>query len=177
MKETTEKVVRALSVPKVITVLCLVAMGVNGLLQLSLQRDMAAKTTMLKARVADAGQLTGQMNSGLAGLKPLATTSGQMKGTLSQVEALTAAMNQSLSALDRTVANINSTAKTIHGSVAESTTELATLHQSSQQLSQILSGLQSTNTDVVRQLNAMIADQQAINQNLAQMNAKTAILP
>lgn len=177
MKQTAEKVVHALSVPKVITVLCLVAMGVNGLLQLSLQRDMATKTTVLKQRVAEAGQLTGQMNSGLTGLAPLAKTSGEMKLTLGQVEALTAVMNHSLGVLDQTVANINSTAKTIHGSVAASTNELATLHQSSQKLSATLANLKSTNTDVVNQLNAMIGDQQSINQNLAQMNAKTAALP
>lgn len=176
-KEVAVKTAHALSVPKIITVLCLVAMGVNGLTQLGLQRDMAVKTKKLQGQVAQAESLTVQMNAGLTGLKPLAATTEQMKGSLTQIQTLSSEMNQGLSALDNTVAHINTTVRGINGSVAESTKELATLRQISSQLGNVLGGLKSTNSDVVGHLNGMIADQQAINADLEQMNQKMAAIP
>jgi ABC-type transporter Mla subunit MlaD len=169
--------VARIAVPQVITVLCLMAMGVNALIQLGLQRDMAAKSQQLHATVAKAAALTGQTNNGLTGLKPLSQATQQMNDSLTQIQSLSAQMNQGLAALNTTVASIGSTVKNIDGSVGESTQELTTLHKVSSDLSGIMGNLKQTNGDVIGNLNGMIADEQAINQDLEQMDAKTKMVP
>lgn len=171
------KIVKALSVPKIITVLCLLGLGVNGLVQVALQRDMAAKTTQLHASLAQTEKLSGQMKTGLAGLVPLQQSTEQMNSTLTALESATADMSQGLAQLSSTVSGIGDTIVNLGSSTSLSKTQVVGATQSARTLLSILKSLMSVNTNLISNLNQMANDQSAMNADLQSMNQKTQLIP
>lgn len=168
---------KALSVPKVIIVLCLLGLGANGLVQVGLQRDMAAKTSRLRTSIAATEQLSGKMKSGLAGLIPLQQSTEKMSATLSQLESATADMNQGLAQLAQTVSGIKGTVNSLGGSTGGSKTQVESATQSATVLLSILKSLMNVNSNMITNLNQMASDQNQVNANLESMNQKTQLIP
>lgn len=166
----------SLSVPRVLTVLCLLGLGANGLLQVTLQRDMAHKAIQLHTQVAGAQTLSGQMKDSLNGLTALKASTQHMQGTLQSLASATGDMDQGLALLYTTVNGISSSIHTLGVSTETSRTQIEAAKQTSAQLLGLLQQMVDVNTDVTTHLNQMMADQNGINQNLESMNQKTQIL-
>ncbi|WP_018131056.1 hypothetical protein [Effusibacillus pohliae] len=168
---------QALSIPKLITVLCLLGLGVNGLVQMGVQRDIAVKSEKLRAQVVEAQQLSDSMKSGLNGLTELKDTTLHMAGTVKQLQSATHDMHLGLVTLDQTVAGINQSVQTIGQSTQQSVSQIQTTEATARALLDFLQKISLANGQVIANLNQMMQDQQRINQNLDEMNRKTAILP
>lgn len=166
----------ALSVPKVLTVLCLLGLGANGLLQVGLQRDMAQKAIQLNTQVASAETLSGQMKDSLTGLSALKNSTGHMQLTLQSLAGATSDMDQGLALLFTTVNGISTSIHTLGISTEASQKQIVSAKQTSTELLDVLQQMVNVNTDVMAHLNQMMADQNGINQDLAAMNQKTQIL-
>lgn len=172
-----KSILLALSVPKIITVLCLLGLGVNGLVQVGLQRDMTQKAEQLRGQIAQTQQLSLQMKDGLSGLADLRDTSTHMAKTLTALQTSTSAMSQGLGTLEGTVSGIHGTVQALGTSVSKTDKQVQATAGTASQLLDILNGIQGVNDDVISHLNGMIADQQRINANLQEMNRKTQLLP
>ncbi|MCL6516257.1 hypothetical protein [Alicyclobacillus sp.] len=168
---------RAFSTPKVLVVVCLAGLGINGLLQVGLQHDMAARSAELQQQVARAQGQSGQMKSSVAGLPHLSATTAEMQNVLGQIEATTAHMDQGLMVLADTVAGIEKDAAALTGSTQASDAQIRQAAATAQALLAQVQDLQRMNADVVAQLRSMASDQVQINRDLEDMNAKTAFLP
>jgi DNA repair ATPase RecN len=168
---------QALSVPKVITVFCLLALGANGMVQVGIQHDMSVKASKLQASLQQSEQLSLQMKNGVSGLNNLRDTTTHMSATLQQLQSSTADMNQGLATLEQIVSGINSAVQNLNQSSKDSDGKISSTIQTSQQLSSLLQQLNQVNTDVVTNLSAIVHDQNGINANLEDMNRKTQLLP
>jgi methyl-accepting chemotaxis protein len=166
-----------LTIPNVFTVLCLLALGVNGLLQVGLQRDMAQKAEKLQANLQRTQQLSGEMKDGLHGLSELRDASAHMAGTLSELEQTTAAMSGGLEQLDSIVHGIDGTIGQLGTSTQASGEAVNSTDQHARDLLAILQKIHDVNGDVIQHLDRMIADQRGVNADLADLNAKTQVLP
>lgn len=166
----------ALSVPKVLTVLCLLGLGVNGLLQVALQRDMAQKAVQLNTQVASAQTLSGNMKDSLNGLNDLKSSTVHMQSTLQSLAGATSDMDQGLALLFTTVNGISGSIHTLGASTETSQKEIQSAKQTSSELLDLLQQMVHVNTDVMSNLNQMMVDQNGINQDLSAMNQKTQIL-
>jgi ABC-type transporter Mla subunit MlaD len=162
---------------KLLAVTALVALGVNGLVQVGLQRDMQAKTGELAQRTAQAVELSKQMNGGLVDLGQLKKTSEHMRQTLQQLQSATATMNQGLATLNTTVQGINGAVAQIGETTAASGSQVTAATNQAESLQSVLQQLMLINSDVISNLGQMIRDQQAINADLAEMNQKTRFIP
>jgi chromosome segregation ATPase len=171
------KWIRALSVPSVLTVLCLLGLGVNGLIQVGLQKDMTKKATQLNKQVATAQNLSGQMKDSLTGLKDLKTSTQHMQGTLLTLASTTGDMDEGLALLYTTVNGISGSIHTLGQSTQTSKSEIESARQTSAQLLSLLQGMVSVNSTIINHLNQMMTDQNGINQDLQSLNQKTQILP
>lgn len=171
------KFLKIMSIPKLITVLSMIGLGVNGLVQVGLQKQMAAKAETLQLQIAQTEQLSGKMKDGLHGIEDLKKASAHMSGTLQSIEEATGDMNNGLATLDQTVSGINGSVKTIGSSTHDSAAVIQTAEQNSDALLAILQQIGQVNSQMIEQMNVMIQAQTAINNNLHQMNQKTAILP
>ncbi|MBL0385283.1 hypothetical protein JJB07_01375 [Tumebacillus sp. ITR2] len=170
-------VVKTLTIPKIFTVLCLLALGINGLLQVSLQHDMATKADKLKSQLQHTQQLSGEMKNGLHGLDDLRTASVHMAGTLDQLEQSTSQMSDGLGQLDGIVKGIDGTITQLGVSTQATGTAIDSTCQHANDLLTTLQKIREVNSDVIANLDGMIQNQQRINSDLAEMNAKTAVLP
>ncbi|MGB8954426.1 MAG: hypothetical protein WCC10_03580 [Tumebacillaceae bacterium] len=175
--EKAQALAKALSVPKIITVLCLLALGVNGLVQAGLQRDMTRKAQQLSQQVATSQELSTQMKQGLNGLGDLQAASARMEETLRQLQAETSGMNGELATLDKTVSGIHSTVTALGSSTQATGETIAAVQKAAEELLGVLKQVGEVNGGMIANLNQMIGDQQAIIQQLAEMNRKTALLP
>lgn len=171
-----EKLVK-LTVPQVLTALCLLALGVNGLVQAGIQKGMAEKAERLQAQVVKTQELSVEMKEGLVRLPELQEASGRMEATLRQIAAETAGMDGQLAELDRTVAGIDGAVGEIGASTGATTGSLDSARQSSAELLAVLRVIEQVNAGLSADLNGMLTDQQAINRELAEMNRKTAAVP
>lgn len=168
---------QVLSVPKVITVLCLLGLGANGLVQVGLQKDIAAKSEKLKAQIAETQQLSGNMKNGLNGLTELKESTVHMAGTLRELKTTTSDMDQGLATLDQIVSGINQSVQSIGHSTQQSVNQIQVTQEAARQLLVFLQNISQVNSEVIANLNQMIQDQTTINQNLEEMNRKTDLLP
>ncbi|ARU63300.1 hypothetical protein CBW65_21670 [Tumebacillus avium] len=166
-----------LSVPKAITVLCLLGLGVNGLLQVGIQRDIEQKALQLKGQVAQTHELSGEMKAGLQGLSELQTASARMEAKLGRVQAETAGMNEELAELDGSVRGIGEAVQKLGSSTGATAETLKTAHEAASELLAVLRGIEGTNSGMVTDLAVMLRAQEEINRNLREMNDKTLILP
>lgn len=172
-----KKWLQTLSLPKMITVLCLLGLGVNGLVQVGLQRDMSQKAAQLRTQIAESQQLSGQMKDGLNGLPELRDTTAHMAQTLTTLQTTTAQMNQGLGQLESTVSGIDGTVQALGQSTKSTDVQVQAAEQTAADLQALLQQIGAVNGDVINNLNQMISNQQAINADLEDMNNKTKILP
>jgi hypothetical protein len=176
-KEQVRVAARKLSVPQILAVLCLLALGLNGLVQVSLQRDMAEKATLLQQRVAETEAMSVQMKDGLGGLTELQQVSAHMAGTLQGIQAETGGMNQDLAELEQTVGGIGTAIEQISASTKSSGATITATKDAASGMLGVLRQVSTVNSGLIDHLNGMKQDQQRINNALAEMNRKTAILP
>lgn len=155
----------------------LLALGMNGMIDVGLQRDMAAKTVQLDTQVAAAKTLSGQLSQGLTGLSQLQQTTVQMQSDLLDVAQATSNMATGLQTLANTVAGIRSAVLQIGASTKVSSAELTTTWQAAESALANLRSIHSVNSQVVSTLSSMLSSEDAINQSLHQMNQKTALVP
>ncbi|HEU4963856.1 MAG TPA: hypothetical protein VFV52_08390 [Bacilli bacterium] len=166
-----------LTVPKIITLLCLLALGLNGLVQVGIQHDMTEKAQELQMNVAKTQELSTQMKGGLHGLSDLQQSTAHMAGTLRQIHRETAGMSEELGELERTVSGIDSAVQQVGTSTKNTGATLTEAQRASADLLAVLRDIRNINGDVIANLQAMISAQKAINANLSEMNDKTAVLP
>ncbi len=155
----------------------LVGLGVNGLCQVWLSKDMRAKTGQLSSQVQSAQALSQQMKNSLNGLDDVQQSTVQMAATLDQLEATTADMDIGLATLERTVQGIAGTIESLGNGTSHSSDALSNAVKSAQALLSTLDTVRSKNASAIDHLNRMVQDQSAINRDLHEMNQKTAILP
>lgn len=155
----------------------LLALGVNGVIDVRLQQDMAKKTVALQSNVSQAKSLSGQLGQGLQGLPELEQTTKNMQSTLGQIQQSSLAMATGLATLTQTVGGINQSVVTTRSGVSKSNTAIDSISQSELHILQTLQTLNQVNADVVGQLGTMLADEDSIRQDLVQMNQKTALVP
>ncbi|WAH36143.1 hypothetical protein [Alicyclobacillus dauci] len=166
-----------LTVAKIGIPTLLLLLGINGLADVRLQKDMAGKSVKLAQQVAEAKSLSGQLQGGLTGLGDLQTTTQSMQSSLVRVQGAASNMASGLSTLATTVAGINQSVSQIGGGVGKSKTEVAAIEQSEERILATLEQLSQTNSDMVNHLGQMISDEQQIDSSLSQMNQKTALVP
>lgn len=164
-------------VAKIFVPVGLLALGINGLTDVGLQRDMAKKSILLHQEVTQAQSLSAQLPQGVAGLSQLQSITGNMQNSINQVQSTTSLMAEGLVSLAKEVTGINQAIATISGSVNISKNDVAEINQTEAQVLQTLQQLKSTNGDVVNHLGSMVSDEQSINQNLANINSKTRMIP
>lgn len=162
---------------KVAIPVLVIALGVNGLIDVRLQRDMAAKTTTLTQQVQEAKALSAQLHGGLQGLTTVQSETVQMQSSLVTVEGAAANMASGLSTLATTVAGIHQTVTDIHAGVQASKQQIDAIQTSETHILSTLQQLSAVNNQIVEHLGSMVSDEQQIDANLAQMNQKTALLP
>lgn len=167
----------AISVPKIITVLCLLALGINGMVQVGIQHDMSIKASKLRTNLQQSEQLSLQMKGGLSGLDNLRDTTKHMSTSIQQLQTSTGDMNQGLATLEQIVGGIDGAVKNLNSSTKDSNSKINTANLTSQQLAVLLQQLNQVNADVVTNLSSIVQDQNAINANLSDMNRKTQFLP
>lgn len=155
----------------------LLALGINGLIDVRLQRDMAAKSIQLTNQVHQAKTLSGELHTSVSGLGDLESTTKDMQSSLIGVQSAAYQMASGLSTLAGTVAGINQAVNTIHGSVGDSETHIAAIQREEQSILATMQQLNTVNGSVVQNLGGMISYEGQINQDLQQMNQKTAIIP
>lgn len=177
MKTKLIQWLHAMSVPKMITVLCLLGLGSNGLVQVGLQKDIAAKAQKLSTQITETQQLSGGMKNGLTGLNDLQQSTVHMESTLQELQTTTQDMDQGLSTLGRIVAGIDQSVTTIGQSTRQSVNQIDLTKDAASQLLGFLEKISQVNAQVISNLNQMIQDQKAVNQNLESMNHKTGMLP
>ena len=102
----------------------LVGLGINGLVQVTLQRDMRDKTTVLASQVRQAQSLSGKMTDSLSGLPVVEHQSENMASTLQQLSSQTADMDHGLAILQQTVQGIANAIQSLGGSTSASSTSL-----------------------------------------------------
>jgi len=156
---------------------CFVALGINGFIDVGLQRDMAAKTAKLDVQVALAKQRASQLHNGLLGLAQLKQTTFNMQNNLVLVEQSTAAMADGLQMLSTTVAGINGSVTQIGRSTVTSSSQLLQTEKAAQNALSNLQTLNAVNHEVVDNVASMLTSEESINRNLQQMNQKTALVP
>lgn len=166
-----------LTVPKVLTVLCLLGLGINGLIQVGLQRDMGKKAAQLNTQVAAAQSLSGKMKDSLTGLTELRDSTTHMSGTLHALAAATADMNGGLALLSTTVSGIAVSVQALSQSTQASQHEIQSAQQASSSLLALLQQMTDINNHLISGLNQMMTDQSGINADLESMNRKTQMLP
>ncbi|GMA62542.1 hypothetical protein NZD89_22455 [Alicyclobacillus fastidiosus] len=162
---------------KVAIPVLVIALGVNGLVDVRLQRDMAAKTTKLTQQVREAKALSAQLHGGLRGLPTLKSETVEMQSSLVSVQGAAANMAAGLSTLATTVAGIHQTVTAIHTGVQASNQQINAIQTSETHILATLQQLSAVNNQIVEQLGSMVSDEQQIDANLTQMNEKTAVLP
>ncbi|KPV41978.1 hypothetical protein [Alicyclobacillus ferrooxydans] len=155
----------------------LLLLGINGLVEVRLQKDMAAKTITLTKQVSQAKSLSGQLGEGLGGLTELQKTTESMQATLVQVQTASANMASGLASLSQTVTGINQSVSTIKTGVGQSQSDIQSISASELHILSTLGQLNQINGSVVNNLGVMLADEDSIRQDLVQMNQKTALIP
>jgi|SRR5579875_1540619 len=155
----------------------LVALGINGLVQVSLQHDMTVKSAKLNAQVGMAKTLSGQLHTGLSGLTTLKNTTEHMQTSLVQIQSSTANMASGLATLSVTVAGLETSIHNIRTGVQVSNGNIGSIDQTAKSVLSTLEQLASVNSDIVGNLHSMISDETAINHDLTQMNRKTSMIP
>lgn len=166
-----------LAVAKVVIPVGLLLLGVNGLVDVQLQKDMNHKSTQLQRNVSEAKSLSGQLGQGLTGLGPLQQTTEHMQASLQNIEQSSLAMATGLATLAQTVSGINQSVLTTHSGVAQSQSAIQSISQSEMHILSTLQNLNQVNSDVVSNLGVMLSDEESMRQDLAQMNQKTALVP
>ncbi|BCJ86351.1 hypothetical protein [Effusibacillus dendaii] len=97
----------SLSIPQKITLLCLLGLRANGLIQMGLQNRIVVNAGQLKTQVTEAQQLFSGMKDGLGGLTELKAVTVHMSGNVQELQSATADMDQGLQTLNQTVSGIN----------------------------------------------------------------------
>ncbi|GAX90291.1 hypothetical protein [Effusibacillus lacus] len=168
---------KTLSVPKVITVLCVLGLGFNGMVQIGLQKGIQAKAQQLDAHVRESKELSGDMKDGLVELEILKETTLHMEGTLGQLKTYTGEMSEGLGRLDQTVKGIDQAVSTIGNTTQASGDKIGATEDTARQLLVILLQINDINGTIISDLQRMIESQRTINRNLEDMNRKTRFLP
>jgi hypothetical protein len=163
--------------PRILIVAALCGLGVNGLVQVGLQRDMGSKTTLLSSQVQAAQAQSAQMKQSLSGLQQLQKSTKHMASTLSTLSSATSDMDNGLSILENAVVGISDSIAQLGGSTTMSGQQIQSAIQSASKLVGTLNQIQQLNGDVVSHLSQMVNDQAAINNNLSELNQKTAVIP
>ncbi len=166
-----------LSVPKMIGVLCLLGLGVNGLVQVGIQKDMAQKTAKLKAQVEQSQALSSDMKGSLNGLSDLQQSTSHMENTLSKLDSATSDMNTGLATLSTTVSGLDSAINQIAGMTSGSKAQIEKAIETAQTMVNALSDITNLNGHVIQNLSQMSSDESSINNNLKDMNRKLQIIP
>lgn len=177
MREKPLKILPSLTIPRIIAAGLAVALGVNGIVQLGLQRDMKTKAGQLKQQVTTAQRLSGQLNSGLSNLVSIQQSTLGMKQTLGQLESVTGDMDHGLQQLSSTVAGIDTSVKDISSSTGNANQSAQDIAANLKPLVGLLISMQATNQGMEANLAAMANDEKAIDSDLAQMDKKTSLLP
>ncbi|QQE78288.1 hypothetical protein [Alicyclobacillus sp. SO9] len=175
--ERFPRILPRLTIPKIITALVAIGLGVNGMIQLHLQKDMKTKTVELQQQVQSAKQLSGKMNHGLTGLSSIKASTLAMEGTLQNLGSVSDQMDTGLKQLSSTISGLNQSIQHISSSTGAANQSAQQIEQNLQPLVGLLSSMKTTNQGMENNLASMITDEQAINQDLAQMDKKTSILP
>jgi ABC-type transporter Mla subunit MlaD len=96
---------------------------------------------------------------------------------LDQLEATTAHMDSGLATLERTVKGLAGAIQSLGTGTAQSRDALSHALSSAQALLATLDSVRARNASAIDHLNQMVQEQSAINQDLHEMNQKTAFLP
>lgn len=166
-----------LSIPKTLSVVLICLLGVNGLIQVHLQRDMATKSVQLNDQVHESKDLTKNMKAGLGGLNQLDKATTTLSSTLSQIEGTTSQMDSGITLLNTTVAGILHSIQAIGSTTNASSESLSQINESTGRLLAVLEAIHRINSQSISSLSSMVNDESAINTDIAQMNQKTAVLP
>lgn len=166
-----------LSIPKTLSVVLICLLGVNGLIQVHLQRDMATKSVQLNDQVHESKDLTKNMKAGLGGLNQLDKATTTLSSTLSQIEGTTSQMDSGITLLNTTVAGILHSIQAIGSTTNASSESLSQINESTGRLLAVLEAIHRINSQSISRLSSMVNDESAINTDIAQMNQKTAVLP
>lgn len=166
-----------LSIPRTLSVVLICLLGVNGLIQVHLQRDMATKSVQLNDQVHESKDLTKNMKAGLGGLNQLDKATTTLSSTLSQIEGTTSQMDSGITLLNTTVAGILHSIQAIGSTTNASSESLSQINESTGRLLAVLEAIHRINSQSISRLSSMVNDESAINTDIAQMNQKTAALP